>query len=149
VTRTKSKQPDEPSQIRLEHGRSEQSEAPRSLYREAVWQLRHLKRAYRSEYLADPKAFRASIRKAEARVFRLKPGPKRKQNPLIRRAARRRATGTPWGELYPEFIEGYQRMTDHTRGFAEEGFRKKVNDYLRSHSRFRIPRGNPPNNSAN
>lgn len=123
-------------------------ETPRSLYRETVWQLRHLKRAYHAEYLTDPKTFRASIRKAEKRVFRLKPGPKRKHDPLIRQAACRRGKGAPWAELYPEFIDGYQRMTEHTRGYAEEGFRKKVNDYLRSHPRLRIPRGNEAQRSA-
>ena len=123
-------------------------ETARSLYREAVWQLRHLKRAYHAEYLTDPKTFRASIRKAEKRVFRLKPGPKRKHDPLVRLAACRRGKGAPWAELYPEFIDGYQRMTEHTRGYAEEGFRKKVNDYLRSHPRLRIPRGNEAQRSA-
>jgi hypothetical protein len=148
VKNTKSKQPDKPRQTRDKRGGSDESETPRSLYREAVWQLRHLKRAYHSEYLTDPKTFRASIRKAEKRVFRLKPGPKRKHDPLIRQVAHRRGKGAPWAELYPEFIDGYQRMTEHTRGYAEEGFRKKVNDYLRSYPRLRIPRGNQAQRSA-
>ena len=148
MAKTKTNESGKPDRTRGERSVSDRSDAPRSLYREAVWQLRDLKRAYHSEYLADPKAFRASIRKAEARVFRLKPGPKRKQEPLIRRAAGRRATAAPWAELYLEFIDGYQRMTEHTRGYAEEGFRKKVNDYLRSHPRLRNRRGNSPQSSA-
>jgi hypothetical protein len=148
VKKTRSKQSEEPNRTRDKSGRAAESESSRSLYREAVWQLRHLKRAYHSEYLADPKTFRASIRKAEARVFRLKPGPKRKHDPLIRQAACRRGAGAPWAELYPEFIDGYQRMTEHTRGYAEEGFRKKVNDYLRSHPRLRIPQATQAQRSA-
>jgi hypothetical protein len=115
---------------------------PCSLYRDAVAKLRELKREHHADYLADPKSFRATIRKAESRVIRLKPGPKPRYDPRIRQAARKRGAGIPWAELYPALIDGYERMSEHTRSYAEAGFRKKVNDYVRSHPQLRVAKGN-------
>jgi hypothetical protein len=49
---------------------------------------------------------------------------------LIGRAARERARGMEWEELYPRYIDGYAALNLHTRTMAEDGFRRKVNNYL-------------------
>lgn len=115
-----------------------------ALYRAAIDLLTQLKRAHRDYYRENPQAFRATVRRAANRVFRLKPGPKLKRDPRIGQAARRRARGTPWIDLYPVYIDHYREMTEYTRSYAEEGFRKKVNDYLRNHPRRKSARPIPP-----
>jgi hypothetical protein len=117
-----------------------------AVYRESIAVFGDLKRKYRSYYREAPKAFRATVQLAEKRVFKLRPGPRRKSDPRIGKAARRRARGGAWKELYALYIDGYLRMTEHTRSYAEEGFRKKVNDYLRRHPRLKSGDRNPAPN---
>ena len=109
----------------------------RALYRDALQEARLLKRVHRAYYDADPKAFRQTVQQAQSRIFRLKPGPKAKRDPRIPQAARKRGSGTPWPDLYARFIDAYHGMTEFTRSLAEDGFRKKVNNYLRSHPHLR------------
>ena len=96
---------------------------------------RGLKRTYRRFFLADPKGFRKSLRRAESLVFHQKPGPPKKHDPNIAAAARKRRVGAPWPDLYPLCIPGYDRLTEYTKGLAEDGFRRKVNLYLKRHPR--------------
>jgi hypothetical protein len=122
----------------------------RALYRDALRAARLLKRVHRAFYDADPKAFRQSVHQAQGRIFRLKPGPKAKRDPRIALAARKRGSGAPWPDLYARFIDAYHGMTEFTRSLAEDGFRKKVNNYLRTHPHLRRrssttkDRQNPP-----
>ena len=101
------------------------------LFQAAMDAARCLKREHRAEYERDPKAFRETVRKAHARVFRLKPGPR--SDARIAQAARERARGVQWERLYPRFIDHYVGMPDFTRTLAQDGFRVKVNAYLRKH----------------
>ena len=100
---------------------------------------RQLKPEHRALYTADPRRFRKIVRLAQSAVFRQKPGPKpdRQAARRIARAARRRARGTKWEELYQRFIPDYGKLNAVTRGYAEEGFRRKVNKHLQSHRRLR------------
>ena len=123
------------------------SAAEDAVYRDALKSARQLKREHRAYYDRDPKAFRALVKTAHNRVFRIKPGPKPKKDPRTAQAARKRAGGTPWRELYPVFIEGYQSMTEFTRSYAEEGFKAKVNEYRRKHPLRKFTTGNSPKQS--
>jgi hypothetical protein len=114
-----------------------------TLYRDAIATFEQLKRNHRDLVRADPKAFREIVRKAGARVFRLKPGPKPQRNPRVAKAARRRGRGAPWQDLYPLFIVGWADLNEFTRGHAEDGFRRQVTDYLRDHPRLKCPSGTP------
>jgi hypothetical protein len=105
----------------------------RVLYSAALAEARRLKREHRAYYRADTEGFRTTVRKAHSRIFRMKPGPKPKRDPRIVQAARKRAGGASWPDLFPQFIDGYSTMTEFTRSYAEDGFKGKVNDYLRSH----------------
>jgi hypothetical protein len=96
---------------------------------------RRLRREHRAEYDRDPRAFRETVRKAHARIFRLKPGPH--GDPRIAEAARERARGMAWEPLYPRFIDHYAGMPEFTRDLAEGGFKRKVNGYLRKHPALR------------
>lgn len=106
-----------------------------ALYRDALASARTLKRKHRVYYAADQKGFRAVVKKAQARVFRLKPGPV--ADARIAGAARHRASGANWPELYPRHIEHYATMPEFTRDLAEAGFRRKVNAYLQHHPYLR------------
>jgi len=108
-----------------------------ALYHDAVEADRRLRREYREYYRSDPKGFRDTVRRAHARVFRMKPGPKPERNLLIEKAARKRGSGVPWRDLCPAYIEHYGVLTAYTRGLAEDGFRRKVNQYLRNHPRLK------------
>jgi hypothetical protein len=119
-----------------------------ALYRAAVALLSEFKRAHRAYYRENPQAFRATVRRAENRVLRLKPGPKRKYDPRIGKAARARARGASWTDLYPVYIDHYREMTEYTRSYAEEGFRKKVNEYLRRHPKRKSQKVTPPTNAS-
>ena len=101
------------------------------LFQAAMDAARRLKREHRAEYERDPKAFRETVRKANARIFRLKPGPH--SDPRIAVAARERAQRRAWEPLYTKFIDHYSTMSDFTRALAESGFQRKVNAYLRRH----------------
>ena len=103
--------------------------------------IRELKRKHRELFRADPKAFREIVRRACARVLRLKPGPKPHRNPHIPKAARKHGRGTPWKDLYPAHIPGWPEMNEYTRSYAEDGFRRQINDYLSNHPRLKLPRG--------
>jgi len=105
-----------------------------ALFQEALEAARSLKRKYRGLYFSDQRAFRALIRKAHAKVFRLKPGPK--PDCRIAKAARDRAAGCKWPSLY-RYIPHYDSMPEFTRDLAEAGFRRKVTDYLRHHPYLR------------
>src|SRR6516164_1737487 len=85
----------------------------------ATEKARQAKRKYRAFYAADPHQFRKVYTKATARALRLRPGPK--PNALIAQAARERASGRGWNELYPIYIDGHGSMSAHTRGLAEDG----------------------------
>ena len=78
-------------------------------------------------------------RLAQSAVFPQKPGPKpdRKAARRIAHAARRRARGAKWEELYQGFIPDYGKLNPVTRSDADDGFRRKVNKYLQSHRRLR------------
>ncbi len=94
--------------------RGERKSNPRKSLREAALAAaRKLKREHRTCYDADPKAFRALVKKAHARVFRLRPGPK--PNARIAQAARERGRGVRMEDLYLRYIDHYDRMTDYTR----------------------------------
>jgi hypothetical protein len=115
------------------------SEPQRVLAKDAAAQARQLKRKHRALYTADPRRFRKIVRLAQSAVFRQKPGPKpdRKAARRIAHAARRRARGTEWEELYQRFIPDYGKLNPVTRSDADDGFRRKVNKYLQSHRRLR------------
>jgi hypothetical protein len=115
------------------------TEPERALAKDAAEQARHLKREHPALYTPDPRRFRKIVRLAQSAVFRQKPGPKpdRKAARRIAHAARRRARGTEWEELYQRFIPDYGKLNAVTRGYAEEGFRRKVNKHLQSHRRLR------------
>jgi len=106
----------------------ESEQERKALFREAIESARKLKRGHRALYDADPKAFRATVSKAQSRVFRLKPGPK--QNAQIVLAARERARGVPWQDLFPKYIENYSSANEFVRALLETGFQRKVNQYL-------------------
>ena len=112
----------------------------KELFDHAAKAARELKRAHRAYYDTDLRGFRATVKKAHSRVFRLKPGPK--PDARIAAAARERAQGASWESLYPKYIDFYWQMPESTRALAEEGFRKKVNTYLQRHRRLR--RTTPP-----
>ena len=115
------------------------SEPERALAKDAAEQARRLKRKHRALYTADPRRFRKVVRLAQSAVFSQKPGPKPDRNAArrIARAARRRARGAKWEELYPRFIPDYGKLNPVTRSDADDGFRRKVNKYLQSHRRLR------------
>jgi hypothetical protein len=115
------------------------SEPERALGKDAQVQARQLKREHRVLYTADPRRFRKIVRLAQSAVFRQKPGPKpdRKAARRIAHAAKRRARGTEWEELYQRFIPDYGKLNPVTRGYAEDGLRRQVNRFLQSHRRLR------------
>jgi hypothetical protein len=115
------------------------SEPERVLVKDAAAQARQLKRKHRALYTADSRRFRKIVRLAQSAVFRQKPGPKpdRKAARRIAHAARRRARGAKWEELYQQFIPDYGKLNAVTRSDAGDGFRRKVNKYLQSHGRLR------------
>jgi hypothetical protein len=117
----------------------------KSLFDDATKKARELKRRHRALYDRDPIRFRALVKKANGRVFRLRPGPK--ADARIAQAARERASGCSWLELYSRFIDGHATMPEFTRALAEDSFRRKVNQKLRpryrSRSRKRTGRGKP------
>ena len=114
-------------------------ERRKALFEDALKYDRQLKRAHRAYWKADPKAFRADLKRARGRVFHLKCGPKKnpQRDARIAAAARERAGGAQWVELYPGHIEYYAQMSEYTRHYAEAGFQKEVNRYLRKHPRLR------------
>ena len=115
------------------------TEPERALAKDAQEQARQLKREHRALYTADPRRFRKIVRLAQSAVFRQKPGPKpdRKAARRIAHAARRRARGTKWEELYQRFIPDYGKLNAVTRDYAEDGLRRRVNKFLQSHRRRR------------
>ena len=115
------------------------TEPERALAKDAQEQARQLKREHRALFTADPRRFRKIVRLAQSVVFRQKPGPKpdRKAARRIAHAARRRARGARWPELYERFLPGWRELNPVTRNDAEDGFRRKVNKYLQSHRRLR------------
>ena len=115
------------------------TEPERALAKDAQKQARHLKREHRALYTADPRRFRKIVRLAQSAVFRQKPGPKpdRQAARRIARAARRRARGTKWEELYQQFIPDYGKLNAVTRDYAEDGLRRRVNKFLQNHRRLR------------
>jgi hypothetical protein len=116
-----------------------QNDPATALFNDAVDQARLLKRKHRAFFESDHEGFRAGIRKAHSRVLRLKPGPK--ADPQIAVAARERALGANWEDLYPRFIPHHSQMLDFTRGLAEAGFQRKVNTYLQRHPVLRLKWG--------
>jgi hypothetical protein len=102
-----------------------------ALYDDAREAARSLKRNHSTLCERDLDGFRAIIRKAHSRVFRRKPGPK--ADPRVGTAARERARGAVWEELYTKHIDHYGQMPEYTRAYAESGFRRKVNGYLQRH----------------
>jgi len=111
---------------------------PKELFSDAIAAYRDLKRKHRDFYSADAKAYRAMLRKAERTVNHQKPGPKPKDDPHIRQAAHKRSRDITWRELYPLHINGYAQMSEYTRAYAEDGFRRKVNQYLREHPMLKL-----------
>lgn len=119
------------------------SNCAKALFEAATENARRLKREHRRSYQRDPKQFRATVKMAESRVFRLKPGPK--ENPQIAIAAKARAEGAKWEDLYPKYIDHYDVMPSFTRALAEAGLQRKVNAYLQHHpTRKRNGRGPQP-----
>jgi hypothetical protein len=115
------------------------TEPERALSKDAAAQARQLKREHRALYTTDPRRFRKIVRLAQSAVFRQKPGPKPDRNAArrIALAARRRACGAKWEELYQRFIPDYGKLNPITRGYAEDGLRRRVNKFLQSHRRLR------------
>ena len=129
--------------------RHEPKRDPReTLSQDALEAARVLKRKHRAYYDTDPKGFRALVVKAHSRVFRLKPGPK--PNARIAQAARERGQGVPMEDLYRRYIDNYEIMTEYTRALAEEGLRRRINQYLQRHRRLRrkLPGGTVVTRSA-
>jgi hypothetical protein len=126
---------------------TERGDPDRALYQASLAAARRLKYEHRAYYREAPKTFRDTVRKAHSQIFRIKPGPKRKRDPRIAQAARKRARGISWGELCPHFIDGYWEMTEYTRSLAEDGFRGKVNDYLRRNPNRKSSKGITKKNS--
>lgn len=108
-----------------------QKDRAKALYDDATEDARRLKRKHRAYFQRDPKSFRATVKKAHGRIYRLKPGPR--TDPRIEAAARDRVRGAQWPELYAAYIDNYAKMSEFTRTLAEDGFRKKVNSYLQHH----------------
>jgi hypothetical protein len=108
-----------------------QKDRAKALYDDATEDARRLKRKHRAYFQRDPKSFRATVKKAHGRIYRLKPGPR--TDPRIETAARDRVRGTQWPALYAAHIDNYPKMSEFTRALAEDGFRKKVNSYLQHH----------------
>ena len=98
------------------------AEAEQALAKDAQEQARQVKRKHRRSMPADPRRFRKIVRLAQSAVFRQKPGPKpdRKAARRIAHAARRRARGTEWEELYQRFIPDYGKLNAVTRDYAED-----------------------------
>jgi hypothetical protein len=120
--------------IRTVNGAAEakpQKDRAKALYDDATEDARRLKRKHRAYFQRDPKSFRATVKKAHGRIYRLKPGPR--TDPRIETAARDRVRGTQWPALYAAHIDNYPKMSEFTRALAEDGFRKKVNSYLQHH----------------
>jgi hypothetical protein len=115
------------------------NEPERALAKDAQEQARHLKREHRALYTSDPRRFRKIVRLAQSAVFRQKPGPKpdRQAARRIARAARRRARGTKWEELYQRFIPDYGKLNAVTRAYSEDGFRRRVKKFLQNHRGLR------------
>jgi hypothetical protein len=111
----------------------QRSEPSGLVYSAAVVFYRGLKRTYRWYFVADPKGLRKTLRRAESLVFRRKPGPRKRHDPNIAAAARKRRTGAKWDDLYSTHIREYDRLSEHTKAYAEDGFRKQVNAYLKRH----------------
>ena len=135
--------PEQPSTSRQRRtpppGRERKQDLKRALSRAALAFARQLKREFRALYEADPKAFRAVVQKAQARIFRLKPGPK--ADPKIAQAAHERVGGAAWQTLYPKYIDFYADMkSESTREYAESGFQRKVNAHLQRHRNPRLRR---------
>jgi len=120
-----------PSRKRPDKKDPGKADPARALFNDAVDQARLLKRKHRAFFEKDRRGFRAAIRKAHSRVLRLKPGPK--GDPQIAAAARERARGVKWPDLYPKFIDRYSQVPEHIRALLEAGFQRKVNTYLQRH----------------
>jgi len=108
-----------------------QKDSAKALYDDATEDARRLKRKHHAYFQRDPKSFRATVKRAQGRIYRLKPGPR--TDPRIETAARCRVCGAPWPELYAAHIDNYAKMPEFTRALAEDGFRKKVNSYMQHH----------------
>ena len=108
-----------------------QKDRAKALYDDATEDARRLKRKHRAYFQRDPKGFRATVKKAQGRVYRLKPGPR--TDPRIETAARDRVRGSQWPALYAAHIDNYAKMSEFTRALAGDGFRRKVNSYLQHH----------------
>jgi len=107
----------------------------KALAKDALEVARKLKRTHRGLYEADAKAFRGTVTRAITRVFRLKPGPKADER--IAQAARKRARGVPWPELYAKYIPRHSSAPAYYRPLLEGGFQRKVNHYLQRHPLLR------------
>jgi len=103
------------------------------LYQYRLKTDRKTRRKFWAHWKTDPKETRAILKKADGKVFRLKPGPKPdlQKNALIVRAAAERAAGAQPEELCAKYIEGRARMTEYTRHYADAGFMKEVSKELR------------------
>src|SRR5262249_2180647 len=100
----------------------------RRVHQASLVDFRRLRTENRAYYRADFDGFRETIRKAFSETFRKKPGPKPKVDPRIRNAARKRARGADWPELYADGIDGHSTLravNPHTCDLAEESFRRK------------------------
>ena len=116
--------------------RKRKRDSTKTLYQAALKADRKLKREHHAYWEADPKSFRAVLKKTRARVFKLKRGPK--QDERIAQAAQERVGGAEWQALYQKHIPSYADMRNEvTRDDAESGIRRKVNQYRQRHPRLR------------
>jgi hypothetical protein len=129
------REPEQPPGVRAGKVAMQRDPVKAALFEDALASARSLKRNHHAYYASDRKGFRAIVKKAHARVFRLKPGPK--ADARMAKAARERADGGKWPELYPRHIEHYATMPEFTRELAEAGFRRKVDAHLRRHPYLR------------
>lgn len=106
-----------------------------AIYADALRAARELMRRHRELYNTDRHRFRALVKKAQGRVFRLRPGPK--ADARIAQAAWELARGANLKDLFPKYIDGFTSMSEFTRALAQEGFRKKVNSYMQRHPRLK------------
>jgi hypothetical protein len=115
--------------MRTRPQRADKTSPADELYTDALDAARRLKKKHGGYFRANPQGFRRQVRSAHSRIFRRKPGPK--GDIRIARAARERARGADWPQLYAAYLDGWAIMTEFTRGAAEEGFRKKVTRHPR------------------
>ncbi len=113
--------------------RRKSPQAPKGLTRRARVFTDSLRRHYAPEIAADPQGFKRSV----VRLIRLAlpPGPGRPADEAVTRAAKMRAQGTPWLEIYRECIPHFAELDNGIRQLPMLRLRAAVRS--RRHARQR------------